>query len=244
MGYTELLAKIDKTRLPQHIAIIMDGNGRWAKKRLKNRLFGHRAGARAMRQAIECGVDLGLEYMTVYAFSAENWNRPEAEIKGLFNLLLEFMKKEIDEINANNVCMKIIGGEERLDPQYLAEINSTMSTTWNNTGLQVRVAFNYGGRQDIIQAVKAISNKVKAGELDSNDITSELFESYLYTKDIPDPDLLVRTSGELRISNFLIWQIAYAELWFTEILWPDFTKENLLQAVLDFQNRDRRFGAL
>ncbi|MBN2829875.1 MAG: isoprenyl transferase [Candidatus Cloacimonetes bacterium] len=244
MDYKEMLASIDKSRVPQHIAIIMDGNGRWAKKRLKNRLFGHRAGAQTIREVVECGVDFGLKYLTVYAFSAENWNRPEAEIKGLFKLLLEFLKKEIDEIHANNVCVKLLGSEERLDPAYLASINNTLKLTWNNTGLQLRIAFNYGGRQDIVQAVKKISQKSISGEIDPESINQELIESYLYTRDMPDPDLLIRTSGELRISNFLIWQIAYAEMWFTDKLWPDFTRVDMVQAVLDFQNRNRRFGAL
>ncbi|MDP8232739.1 MAG: isoprenyl transferase [Candidatus Zophobacter franzmannii] len=244
MEYKELLQQIDKNKMPKHIAIIMDGNGRWAKKKIKNRLFGHRAGAKAVRQIIECGVELNLEYLTVYAFSSENWNRPAAEIKGLLNLLVEFMNKEIAEINSNNVCVKLVGGEEGLEQGYLDKINKTLSTTWNNTGLQFRIAFNYGGRQDILQAVKKIGVKIQSGEITPEDIDSSLLEANLYTVGMPDPDLLIRTSGELRISNFLIWQVAYAELWFTEKLWPDFTKSDMLDAIVDFQNRNRRYGAL
>ncbi len=244
MRYKELLSKLDRNNLPEHVAIIMDGNGRWAKKKLKNRLFGHRAGAKAVREVIECGVEIGLKYLTVYAFSSENWNRPEAEIKGLLNLLVEFMNKEIDEINENNVCVKLIGGEEGLDPEYLNNINKTLSTTWNNDGLQFRIAFNYGGRQDILQAVKKIASETLEGKIDIESINLETINNHLYTSEMPDPDLLIRTSGELRLSNFLIWQSAYTEFWFTDKLWPEFNRTDMVEAIVDYQNRNRRFGAL
>ncbi len=244
MEYKKLLTQLNQENLPNHVAIIMDGNGRWAKKRLKNRLFGHRAGAKAVREIIECGVEIGLKYLTVYAFSSENWNRPEAEVKGLLNLLVEFMNKEIDEINDNNVCVKLVGGEEGLDQDYLDNINKTLSTTWNNDGLQFRIAFNYGGRQDILQAVKKIAKKASDGKINPNDISLDTINDNLYTFEMPDPDLLIRTSGELRLSNFLVWQSAYTEFWFTDKLWPEFTRTDMVQAIIDYQNRNRRFGAL
>lgn len=240
--YQELMERIDKNRVPKHIAIIMDGNGRWAKLRLQNRLYGHKHGAEAVRQTIEGCHEAGVKYLTLYTFSTENWNRPEGEVSGLLNLIITTLFKEIDELIKNNVRVRFIGSRENLDLRYIKKIDEACAKSEANDGLIVLVAFNYGSRREILEAVEAIIQDREQGKLKDERITEELFSSYLYTKDIPDPELLIRTGGEIRLSNYLLWQTVYTEFWFTEALWPDFNKELLMQAIIDFQNRDRRYG--
>jgi undecaprenyl diphosphate synthase len=235
-----LINHLDPQKLPQHVAIIMDGNGRWAKQRNRPRIFGHRAGARAVRQVVELSGELYIPHLTVYAFSTENWSRPQDEVSGLMKLLMEYLNKEIDEMHRKNVVVRIIGSEYGVDPDYLAKAKAITSKTWDNTGLHFNVAFNYGGRQEIVEAVQSI---IKNKETPEN-ITAELISGYLYTRDIPDPDLVIRTSGEMRLSNFLIWQSAYSEIYITDTLWPDFDKKEYIKALMDFQARTRRFGGV
>ena len=242
--YQELMARIDKSRVPQHIAVIMDGNGRWAKKRLQNRLYGHRHGAEAVRKTIEGCHELGVKYLTLYTFSTENWNRPKTEITGLFKLIINTLLKEFDELIKNNVKLKLIGSRKNLDNSFVDQIEQACARSSENTGLTVLIAINYGSRREILDAVEQIVEDRISGKITKLDITEDIFSSYLYTAGVPDPELLIRTSGEMRLSNYLLWQNAYTELWFTEELWPDFNKELLMQAVIDYQNRDRRFGAV
>ncbi|MDD2684519.1 MAG: isoprenyl transferase [Candidatus Cloacimonetes bacterium] len=236
--YKDLLPRLDYSRLPKHIGIIMDGNGRWAKKRLRPRIFGHRAGAEAIRAVVELGVELKLELLTFYAFSTENWNRPEEEVQGLLKLLKEFLIKEIPELNEQNIKVDFIGTETGLDPEYLAEICALAAQTHQNTGMKVNIAFNYGGRLEIIEAIKRLTT------VQIQELTVDNFGQYLYTAGQPNPDLIIRTSGEYRLSNFLLWQSAYSEIYITDTLWPDFDKMAFLNAILDFQGRKRRFGGL
>jgi undecaprenyl diphosphate synthase len=239
-----LVERLDLDKLPQHVAIIMDGNGRWAKQRNRPRLFGHRAGAKSVRQVVELAGELHIPYLSVYAFSTENWTRPQDEVSGLLKLLMEFLNKEIDELHRKNVNVRIIGSPENVDAAYLNKAHKITSRTWNNTGLHFNVMFNYGGRQEIVDAVKLISKLVAEKAISADDITTETLTSFLYTKDIPDPDLVIRTSGEMRLSNFLVWQAAYAEIYVTETLWPDFDKKELIKALIDYQGRNRRFGGV
>ncbi|HOA29331.1 MAG: isoprenyl transferase [Candidatus Cloacimonetes bacterium] len=236
--YKELLPKLDLGRKPRHIGIIMDGNGRWAKKRLRPRLLGHRAGADAIREVVELGVELKLELLTFYAFSTENWNRPQDEIDGLLKLLKEFLIKEIPELNEQNIRVDFIGSDRGIDPQYMEEIRSLAAQTHQNNGMKVNIAFNYGGRLEIVEAIKRMTSK----EIEM--LTTDNFGEYLYTAGQPDPDLIIRTSGESRLSNFLLWQSAYAEIYITQTLWPDFGKRAFLEALLDYQTRTRRFGGV
>lgn len=236
--YKQLLNKLDMTRLPRHIGIIMDGNGRWAKKRMQPRLFGHRAGAKAIRQVVELGVELKLEIITFYAFSTENWSRPKEEVQGLLKLLKEFLIDEIPELNEQNILVDFVGSEQGLDSQYLAEIRALAAQTHSNTGMKVNIAFNYGGRLEIIEAIKKLSSDEIAA------LNTENFGSYLYTAGQPDPDLIIRTSGESRLSNFLIWQASYAEIYITDTLWPDFGKAEFILALMDYQGRKRRYGGI
>ena len=240
----KLVADLDLTRLPQHVAIIMDGNGRWAKQRHRPRLYGHRAGAKSVRQIVELAGELYIPHLTVYAFSTENWTRPQDEVSGLLKLLMEYLNKEIDELHRKNVNVRIIGSPERVDQDYLSKAHKITSRTWNNTGLSFNVLFNYGGRQEITDAFKAMAEALLSNKLKPTDINSALISQFLYTKDIPDPDLVIRTSGELRLSNFLIWQTAYSEIYVTETLWPDFDKNELVKALKDYQSRKRRFGGV
>ncbi len=234
----ELIAQVDLTRMPRHIGIIMDGNGRWASKRMRPRLFGHQEGAKSIRRVVEICVELKLKYLTFYAFSTENWNRPEDEVKGLLKLLKERLIKEIPELNKQNIYVQFIGTKERLEPDYLADIQKMAEMTHKNTGMTVNIAFNYGGRQEIVEAIKALT----AEEILA--LTPENMNKYLWTKGQPDPDLIIRTSGEHRLSNFLLWQSAYSEIYITDVLWPDFGKIDMLAAILDYQKRIRRFGGL
>ncbi len=242
---TGLPPEIDLERLPRHIAIIMDGNGRWAKKRRLPRIAGHRAGIRAVRQVVEASARLGIPCLTLYAFSVENWKRPHTEIKLLMNLLREYLKKELPDLNKNNIRFGAIGRISSLPPSVQKDLRTTIEKTRENSGLRLTLALNYGGRAELIDAVRdlAASLKEPAG-LDVDGITEEALSRRLYTHDLPDPDLLIRTSGEMRLSNFLLWQVAYSEIWVTDTLWPDFKEQDLLQAVADFQRRERRYGGL
>ena len=235
---------INKNNMPTHVAVIMDGNGRWAKKKNRPRLYGHRQGVEAVRTIVKACVDLDIKYLTLYAFSTENWKRPKDEVDGLMRLMVEYFKKEIDELDKEGVRIRIIGAIDKMPEATRKCAVDAIEKTNNNTVLNLNIALNYGGRADIIPATKQIAQQVKAGELSVEDINEEMFGGFLYTKSMPDPDLMIRTGGEMRTSNFLIWQLSYAELWFTDTYWPDFSKETLCNAIYDFQNRDRRYGGL
>lgn len=232
------IEQIDKTRVPQHVAIIMDGNGRWAMKQQHERIFGHRNGLTAVRQVVEAGVKIGIKYMTLYTFSTENWNRPQAEVDGLMELLITAVKEETETLKKNNVRLAMIGDLERLPQRSRAMLEQCMEETAANTAMTLVLALSYSSRWEISQAVK----KMCAEHLSPDNINEETLRSYLTTRDYPDPDLLIRTGGELRVSNFLLWQMAYTEFYFTEILWPDFQQEDLFEAVVEYQSRQRRFG--
>jgi len=228
--------------LPKHVAIIMDGNGRWAKQKGLERTFGHKNAITAVKSAIEGCRDLDIPYLTLYAFSTENWNRPKREVSFLMTLLSQSIKNEIAELHQNNIKLNLIGELDLVPNRILKELNKAISLTQNNTKATLTLALSYGSKDELIHATKKIANKLKSGEIDESDINESLFQKHLYTHDLPDVDLLIRTSGEQRISNFLLWQIAYAELYFTEVLWPDFRKEHLFEAAQTFANRERRFG--
>ncbi|HLN00270.1 MAG TPA: isoprenyl transferase [Bryobacteraceae bacterium] len=241
----DLAQAIDPQRLPSHIAIIMDGNGRWANRRSLPRVAGHSAGIGPVRSTVEACARIGIKVLTLYAFSVENWKRPRAEVETLWRLLRFYLKKELPELQKNDIRLKAIGRLDALPPQVRAELESVIDATAQNRGLLVNLAINYGGRSEILDAVNGIiENARREGRLDSLYVDEEAFASGLYTAGSPDPDLLIRTSGEMRISNFLLWQIAYSELYVTETLWPDFSRRELLKAILDFQKRDRRYGGL
>lgn len=227
---------------PKHIAVVMDGNGRWAQKRFLPRMAGHKAGVKTTRNLVEACGELGIEALTIYAFSSENWNRPKDEVSFLMNLYIEALRREAKELHKNQVQLKIIGSREELSQKLLDAIDDVETLTQNNTGLKVRAALNYGSRWEITDACKQIATKVKAGGLDIADINETVFENHLTTADCPPVDLFIRTSGELRISNFLLWQIAYAELYFTPVLYPDFNRAELEKALAWFGQRTRRFG--
>lgn len=226
--------------IPLHIAIIMDGNGRWAQARHRPRVFGHQAGVKTVRRIVEDAADIGIKHLTLYSFSTENWTRPKTEIAALFQLLKKYVADDLDTLNANNVRVRIIGSREGLSLDLVEVIEKVETTTRHNTEFFLNIAFNYGGRDEILRAVKGL---VREG-VSADDITEKMLESYLDTSDIPDPDLVIRTSGEQRISNFLSWQAAYSEFVFTDVLWPDFSRVDLEQAISEFQRRDRRFGNL
>ena len=234
--------KLNKDQLPRHVAIIMDGNGRWAKRKGAVRIFGHQHGVKPIHDIVEASGDLGIEYLSLYAFSAENWGRPKDEIKALMGLLVTTIKKEAKKLHKNNVRIISIGDLEKLPSLAHKELLNLIDQTKNNSGLVLNLALSYSSRGEIISAARKLGQDVKAGLLDPNDIDPERFESYLDTAGMPDPELLIRTSGEYRISNFLLYQIAYSELYFSEVLWPDFCKEDFYEALIDFQNRERRFG--
>ena len=240
----DLKDKIDLKRLPRHIAIIMDGNGRWAKEKGEDRLFGHYHGVESVRNIVEGCADLGVEYLTLYAFSTENWERPEKEVSGLMDLLVDTIRKEVDTLNKNNIRLHVIGNLQMLPPFANSEMQEALDMTRNNTGMNLVMALSYSSRWELVNAVKNIALDAQAGILDANNITSETLENYLCTRNIPDPELMIRTSGDFRVSNFLLYQLAYTELYFTETRWPDFRKENLYEAILDFQSRERRFGKI
>ena len=236
--------KIDPKRIPVHIAIIMDGNGRWAKQRGKLRVFGHESGVTAVRETAETCAEIGVKYLTLYAFSTENWNRPKMEVDALMHLLVKTLNKETKTLMDNNIRLGAIGDLTQLDPQCREQLQETMDITSGNSKMEMYLALSYSSRWEIIEATRKIAVMVKTGQLEPEDISQELFSSMLTTKNIPDPELLIRTSGENRISNFLLWQIAYAELYFTPVLWPDFRREHLYEAIYDFQHRERRFGKI
>ena len=235
---------IDINNLPKHIAIIMDGNGRWAKKRFLPRTAGHKAGVETVRKVITECKRLGIKHVTLYTFSTENWKRPALEVETLMTLLQSYLKKEVEELNINNVKLTAIGDIEKLPKSCLDELKRAMELTKDNDGPNLNLALNYGGRYDITEAVKQISRDIENHKLNSDDITEETIKNYLSTKSIPDPDLVIRTSGEQRLSNFLLWELAYAELYFTDVYWPDFDEKELQKAIYTYQNRDRRFGGL
>ncbi|MDY5212427.1 isoprenyl transferase [Intestinibacter sp.] len=235
---------IDMENLPKHIAIIMDGNGRWAKKRFLPRTAGHKAGVETVRTVITECKRLGIKHVTLYTFSTENWKRPALEVETLMTLLQSYLKKEVAELNRNNVKLTAIGDIEKLPKSCLEELKKAMELTKNNDGPNLNLALNYGGRYDITNAVKQISRDIENHKLNSESITEETIKNYLSTKSIPDPDLVIRTSGEQRLSNFLLWELAYAELYFTDVFWPDFDEKELQKAIYAYQNRDRRFGGL
>lgn len=234
--------KLIKEKLPQHIAIIMDGNGRWAKKRVLPRIMGHRRGIESVREVVTACRELGVKVLTLYAFSSENWKRPRGEIKALMTLLKKYIRSEIDELHRNEIRVNFIGEVQKLPEDVLPFIAEATGKTARNTGMVLNLALSYSGRNEILNAVTRIAAAVSQQKLTASDITEEVFSDFLYTAGLPDPDLLIRTSGEQRISNFLLWQIAYTELYVTDVLWPDFKREDLYQALLDYQKRKRRFG--
>lgn len=238
----DLKDKIDKNALPTHIAVIMDGNGRWAQKKGNQRIFGHKNGVKAVRDTVEGAAELGIKYLTLYAFSTENWNRPKKEVDALMSLLISTINSETDTLIKNNVRLLTIGDIEGLPSGVNKNLKELISKTSNNTGLSLILALNYSSRWEIVNAVKGIITEFQDNPIEISKITNDFFEKYLNTKNIPDPDLLIRTSGEYRISNFLVWQIAYTELYFTEVLWPDFRRNHLFEAIINFQKRERRFG--
>jgi len=239
-----LLADLDATRLPQHIAVIMDGNGRWAQRRHLPRIAGHRAGVQSARTVIETCARLNIPALTLYAFSMENWRRPKAEIDFLMRLLREYLRKELPVIHRNNIRLLVIGRPDHLPEAVRTDVERAMKQTAGNSGMQLAVALNYGGRAELVDAFNRILDRVRNNGLANAHIDEEMISQHLYTAGLPDPDLLIRTSGEMRVSNFLLWQIAYAEIYVTETLWPDFTRAQLFEALLDFQKRERRYGGL
>lgn len=243
-GEDFFLGRIDPKKIPAHVAIIMDGNGRWAKKRALPRLAGHKAGVKAVRQALEAAHDLGIKYLTLYAFSLENWRRPEDEVSGLMRLLVETVHGQLDELNVQGIRLNALGRWREMAPELVKEIERAVSETAGNTGGTLNLAVNYGARAEIVDAAKSLALSLKDGSLAAESVTEEDFASRLYTAGTPDPELLIRTSGELRVSNFLLWQIAYAEIWISPVLWPDFKKQDLYEAIYEFQQRKRRFGGL
>jgi undecaprenyl diphosphate synthase len=250
MGLFDKFAKeksnetIDPNNLPEHIAVIMDGNGRWAKKRGLPRNTGHSEGSKALQRIVEYAESIGIKYFTVYAFSTENWTRPKSEVDGLMSLLLDYLKNADKTLAGKNTKIVIVGDIDGLPEDVKTEARRVMKKTENNRGLQLNIALNYGGRQDIVHAAKSLAEDVAAGKINIDNINIEEFSTRLYTGDIPDPDLIIRTSGEQRLSNFLLWQSAYTEFWFIKVLWPDFKKAHLEQAIIDYQKRNRRFGGV
>ena len=236
-----MIAKLNKTKMPHHIAIIMDGNGRWAEKHNTKRINGHKEGVKAVRRIVETAVEANVEYLTIYAFSTENWGRSKTEVSYLLKLIMDSLIKEIDELIKNNVNIRFIGSRDKLEESYNKQVMETCKKSWENNGLHLNVAMNYGGRKELLDAFNAILVDVHSGRLNTK-ITEKIVNDYLYTTGMPEVDMVIRTSGEERLSNFLIWQSAYAEFWFTQTLWPDFSREEFIQAILDFQQRKRRFG--
>lgn len=234
--------ELDSTKLPAHVAIIMDGNGRWAKKRLLNRINGHEKGSDTVRTVVRTCRQIGISYLTLYAFSTENWQRPKTEVEALMALLKNFLHSEQKEMVENDIRLRVIGQVDRLPEKVREALHQTMSATKDNTAMTLILALSYGGRAEIIRMVQEVAKLIKQGEIDPNAVTAELIADHLYTRNIPDPDLLIRTSGEMRISNFLLWQIAYTEIFVTPTLWPDFSRDELLEILKDYQSRDRRYG--
>ena len=237
-------SELDMNNIPKHIAIIMDGNGRWAKARNLPRTMGHKAGVETIRNIVKEADALGVKYVTFYAFSTENWKRPKEEVTALMKLLVQYLRKELDELHENGVVINVLGDISRLPQECINEINRAKEKTKNNTGLVMNMALNYGGRAEIVRAIKNIVLDAKEEKIDINDIDEAFVNKYLYTANMPDPDMIIRPSGEQRLSNFLLWQCAYSEFWYSDINWPDFTAENLKEAIIDYQKRNRRFGGV
>jgi undecaprenyl diphosphate synthase len=237
-----MIESIDRNNIPKHIAIIMDGNGRWAEKKGAMRIFGHKNALTAVRESIEGASELGVRFLTLYAFSTENWSRPQEEVNALMEILVNAITDEVPNMISNNIRLVSIGDINSLPKKCLKNLNRAKELTQSNTGLTVVLALSYSGRWEIQMAFQKIAQKIKDGDLQVNEISQEMISEYLDTKDIPDPELLIRTSGEIRISNFLLWQLAYSELYFTEVLWPDFRKSHLYEAIINYQGRERRFG--
>lgn len=236
--------QLDMSNIPEHIAIIMDGNGRWAKKRKLPRSMGHKAGVETIRKILKEADRLGVEYMTLYAFSTENWKRPKDEVEALMKLLVQYLTNEVEALHQNGVVLRILGDVDALPDQVKNKIYEAIELTKDNKGIVLNVAFNYGGRDEIVRAVKNIASDIESGKINKENIDEDLFNNYLYTKNSPDPDLIIRPSGEQRISNFLLWQCAYSEFWYSNVNWPDFNEKDLQRAIYDYQNRDRRFGGV
>jgi undecaprenyl diphosphate synthase len=237
-----LLERIDPALVPRHIAVIMDGNGRWASARNLPRVAGHRAGAKAVRELIAASIELGIEYLTIYSFSSENWSRPADEVSGLMRLFVEVLERELSNLEKMHVRVLVTGDLDGLPPETAEAFRSTVESTADNRTLTLVVALNYGGRTEIVHAARGVAGRVAAGDLTVEEINETVFAQHLHQPDVPDPDLLVRTSGEMRVSNFLLWQIAYSEIWVTDTLWPDFDRYEMLRAVAEFQSRERRYG--
>lgn len=237
-----LISQINRQKLPTHIAIIMDGNGRWAAEQGKDRLYGHYHGVESVRNVVEAAAELGIGYLTLYAFSTENWDRPAREVEGLMQLLIETIRKEVPTLNKNNIRLHVIGDLSLLPEKARLEMQEALSLTAANTGLNLIMALSYSSRWELIRAVQSIAEEVKEGRLSPENINQHVFQQHLATQAFPDPELMIRTSGEYRISNFLLYQLAYTELYFTPTRWPDFRKENLYEAIIDYQQRERRFG--
>ncbi len=240
----ELLETLDEERLPRHVAVIMDGNGRWAKRRYKDRLFGHESARGTVKRVIKTCSELGIGYLTLFTFSSENWKRPALEVEGLMRLLVSTLRQERDELHSNGVRVKHVGRRDRLPSYVLETLDDVMELTGNNGGLVLTLAIDYGGRQEIVEAARSIARDAAAGRLDPDELDEEAFASRLWTADVPDPDLLIRTAGEYRVSNFLLWQMAYTEFYIVPTLWPDFSRRELLEALVEYQRRDRRFGGV
>lgn len=240
----KLKSLIDPNNIPNHIGIIMDGNGRWAKQRFMPRTAGHKEGMQRVIELVEYCADLDIKYLSLYAFSTENWKRPKEEVNGLMKLLVTYINQELDKINKNNIKIQTMGDISKLPDFARVEVEKAIDRTKNNDRMVLNIGLNYGGRDDIVTATKNIVKDVTSGLLDINSLDEEVYKKYLYTKDLPDVDLLIRPSGELRLSNFMLYQIAYSEFWFSDIFWPDFKEEDLYQAILDYQKRNRRFGGI
>jgi len=241
-NYRELLKLINRNRLPQHVAIIMDGNGRWAKRHNLRRIAGHLEGAKTIRKIVRFCGGMGIKILTLFAFSTENWNRPKREVQALMNLLYKFLRQETNNLKKNNIKLLVSGQIERLPTRVQVELSKAIDATKENSGLILNLALSYGSRQEIVRACREIAKEVSKREKNIESIDEESFNNYLYTAGLPDPDLLIRTSGEFRISNFFLWQIAYSEIYVTPVLWPDFSRRDLLLALIDYQRRERRFG--
>lgn len=238
----EIKAKIDLDKLPQHVAVIMDGNGRWAKQHGKPRIFGHKNGVQSVREISEAAAEIGVSYLTLYAFSTENWSRPATEVSALMHLLVETVKRELRTLNDNAIRLNAIGDLEKLPPKTHKALMDGIASTQHNDRMTLTLALNYSSRWEITRAMRLIASKIKTGELDTEDISDQLIHSHLTTHDMPDPELLIRTSGEHRVSNYLLWQLAYTEFYFSDVFWPAFRKQHFYQALLDYQMRERRFG--
>jgi undecaprenyl diphosphate synthase len=238
----DLKSQLDLNHLPQHVAIIMDGNGRWAKERGEDRLYGHFHGVQSVRDIVEAGAELGIRYLTLYAFSTENWDRPQSEVSGLMELLVNTIRKEVEQLKKNGIRLHVIGDLSMLPPSAQQELTEALEITAENDHLHLIMALSYSGRWDLTQAFRQLAGKVQAGQLLPESVDADTISDHLSTHSFPDPELMIRTSGEHRISNFLLYQLAYAELYFTETLWPDFRRQHLIEALIDYQQRERRFG--